>query len=432
MPEDTRLQFEKWQRLLVIASTLLVLMLLVAGLIRVGLYIHHTLLLFSLSALLAYALDPLVEGIRRLPGKRVPQSASRSDAAAQGLRLAAPKQSIQLMPRGVAIFVVFTVLLGLIGLGIYGLSRPLASQIKSLSDKRQLQAYKQRADVFLQHTDGRLAGMGVHSHLDDYLHDPSTIPDSVKAGVASAEQLAVPVLREFAVSLGEAVFVLLITIYFLIYSHEMRRRLNAHLPAKLLRHAEIWEEDVNRILGGFVRGQLIIALVMGASTALGCLALGIHIWLLIGIFVAFASLIPVFGPYLGGIPAIIAAVIGPTHLGSPLAAAIAVAALFVIINEAGSKILYPRLVGHAIGLHSVLVLFVIIAGLEIDGIVGVLFAAPLTAIGIVTLVHLYRFWLDLPDSLLSVRSAAAEIHNRRVGDAGNPPSHLSAPSGHLP
>ena len=423
MPEDTRQQFEKWQRLLVIASTLLVLMLLVAGLIRVGLYIHHTLLLFSLSALLAYALDPLVEGIRRLPGRRRPRGASSvapAVDAAKGLHMAAHREPFQLMPRGVAIFVVFTVLLGLIGLGIYGLSRPLASQVRSLSDKRQLQAYKQRADVFLQHSDNRLAGMGVHSHLDDYLHDPSTIPDSVKAGVASAEQLAVPVLREFAVSVGEAVFVLLITVYFLVYSREMRRRLNAHLPGKLLRHAEIWEEDVNRILGGFVRGQLIIALVMGASTALGCLALGIHIWLLIGIFVAFASLIPVFGPYLGGIPAIIAAIIGPTHLGSPVAAAIAVAALFIIINEAGSKILYPRLVGHAIGLHSVLVLFVIIAGLEIDGIVGVLFAAPLTAIGIVTLVHLYRFWLDLPDSLLSVRSAGAEIHNRRVGDVRNP------------
>ncbi len=424
MPEDTRQQFEKWQRLLVIASTLLVLMLLVAGLIRVGLYIHHTLLLFSLSALLAYALDPLVEGIRRLPGKRSPRDAHsvapEDGNTAQGLRFAPRRAPIQLMPRGMAIFVVFTVLLGLIGFGIYGLSRPLASQVKSLSDKRQLQAYKQRADIFLQHTDTRLDGMGVHSHFDDYLRDPSTIPDSVKAGAVGAEQLAVPVLRAFAVSLGEAVFVLLITVYFLVYSHEMRRRLNDHLPAKLLRHAEIWEEDVNRILGGFVRGQLIIALVMGASTALGCLALGIHIWLLIGIFVAFASLIPVFGPYLGGIPAIIAAIIGPTHLHSPVAAAIAVAALFVIINEAGSKILYPRLVGHAIGLHSVLVLFVIIAGLEIDGITGVLFAAPLTAIGIVTLVHLYRFWLDLPDSLLSVRSAGAAIHNRRVGDAGNP------------
>ena len=74
---------------------------------------------------------------------------------------------------------------------------------------------------------------------------------------------------------------------------------------------------------------------------------------------------------------------------------------FTVINEVSSKILYPKLVGAALGLHEVLVLFVLFAGLEINGIVGVLFAAPVAAIAIVSVVHLYRFWQDLPDSLLS-------------------------------
>jgi predicted PurR-regulated permease PerM len=74
---------------------------------------------------------------------------------------------------------------------------------------------------------------------------------------------------------------------------------------------------------------------------------------------------------------------------------------FVVINEIGSKVLYPRLVGAALGLHEVLVLFVLFAGLEVGGIVGVLFAAPVTAFAIVTMVHLYRYWHELPDDLLS-------------------------------
>jgi len=54
----------------------------------------------------------------------------------------------------------------------------------------------------------------------------------------------------------------------------------------------------------------------------------------------------------------------------------------------------------------VLVLFVLFAGLEIGGIVGVLFAAPVTALAIVVVVHLYRLWQDLPDTLLSGGSSS--------------------------
>ena len=82
--------------------------------------------------------------------------------------------------------------------------------------------------------------------------------------------------------------------------------------------------------------------------------------------------------------------------------------LFVVINEGGSKILYPKLVGKALGLHTVLVLFVLFAGLEIGGIVGVLFAAPVTALAIVAVVHLYRLWQELPDTLLAGVASADE------------------------
>ena len=85
----------------------------------------------------------------------------------------------------------------------------------------------------------------------------------------------------------------------------------------------------------------------------------------------------------------------------------------MIINELGSKVLYPKLVGEALGLHAVLVLFVLFAGLEMAGVIGVLFAAPLTALTIVTMVHLYRYWQELPDS--SLAQAAQEAADRRTG-----------------
>jgi len=95
--------------------------------------------------------------------------------------------------------------------------------------------------------------------------------------------------------------------------------------------------------------------------------------------------------------------------------------LFVAINEIGGKVLYPKLVGSALGLHEVVVLFVLFAGLEINGIVGTLFAAPVAALVIVTAVHLYRLWSDLPDELISNDNRRAARRKGEVSPAPAPP-----------
>lgn len=391
---------EKWTRLLVVVATCLLLVALVAVAVRLAMYIQHTLLLFALGALIAYALEPLVSFLRYGPLLSLqinPETGRRRLVAARP----DPNNHRAGMPRWLAITIVFVGVLALLGLGSYALERPLAKQLHLLSDARIQALYKIRAESFLVELDSQLSHIGVHTNLALYLQDPSTIPQSVRDRVSDLANQAIPFARDFVVAVGEAVFVLLIAIYLLVYGSELRARLNRCLPKSLLPHAVVWEEDVNRILGGFVRGQLLIALVMGFGAAMACLLVGIHFWLLIGIFVVVVSFIPVFGPYLGAIPAVVLALIAPTHIGNNVVAAIVIVCLFTLINELGSKVLYPRLVGQAIGLHEVVVLFAIIAGLELDGVVGVLFAAPLTAVVMATVVHLYRFWQELPDSLLS-------------------------------
>lgn len=358
---------EKWTRLLIILATVLLLIAFVGVGIRLGMVIHHTLLLFALGGLVAYALDPLVEKIR---GSRFGRKTSVS--------------------------VVFVSLIVILGAGIWLLSDDLVHQVTSFS--RDYPQYHARALTLAGTIDSRLAARNIHFSLTDTLQNP---PPDIKAYAATAGKKAVPALRHLVTDIGESLIVLLIALYFLLFSAEMRQKFNALLPPDLRSRTELWQTDVNRILGGFVRGQLIIAVLIGAAAAVGCLLIGIHIWLIIGLIVVVASLIPVFGPYLGAVPAIIAALVGPTRFHSPVAAAVVVLVLFVLINEGGSKVLYPKLVGSALGLHTVLVLFVLFAGLEIDGIVGVLFAAPVTALAIVSIVHLYRFWQGLPDGLLS-------------------------------
>jgi predicted PurR-regulated permease PerM len=361
---------DKWLRLLVMLSSFLVMFVLAACVIRVLGFIPHTLVLFSLGILLAYALDPLVESLRD-----------------RRLALGGRVQS-----REFCVGVVTIGFLVLMGLAIWSLGGRLVKQADVLHHDRlkyeaELLRRSADSDAWLRHHD-------IHfSVLDSFKHPPAQL---VTLGQKVAGQV-LPVVGHFFVTMGESFIVLLIAVYFLLYSTEMREGFNKLLPADLRGRVEAWQADVNRILGGFVRGQLLIAILVGSLAAILCLAIGIHLWLIIGMFVVCAALIPVFGPYLGAVPALLAAIIGPTHF-SPTVSAVLVIVGFTVINEIGSKIIYPKLVGQALGMHAVLVLFVLFSGLEIAGVLGVLFAAPLTALAIVTIVHLYRLWQDLPDS----------------------------------
>jgi predicted PurR-regulated permease PerM len=241
-------------------------------------------------------------------------------------------------------------------------------------------------------------------------------PPNVRSWGEATAHTTLRVLAEASKSVLESIIVVLISVYFLIYSAEMKESFLRAMPPRVQPYVAQWQSDVNRILGGFVRGQLMLALVMGSAAAAGCLILGVRFWLLIGMFVVVASLIPVIGPVVGAAPAVISAALSPAHhFPHPIAKVVLVILMFVVISETGSKILYPRLVGKALGLHEVFVLFVLFAGLEIGGLVGVLFAAPMAALAITTAIQIHRLWLGAPPVSVAEMARAGGREARERG-----------------
>lgn len=375
-----------WLSLLTVVATVLVLVLFVGVSVRLLSYIGHTLLIFALGGLFAYAFAPLVEMARWKP------NGSKS-------------------PRWRGVLCVYAGLFTILAAGGILLGRQMNHQLNFLG--REHTKIEARGRERLVALDDWLRERGLRVNLIDTLDHP---PPGVKTWGEAVAKNAVGIVEGVSKSLVEGIIVLLIALYFLIYSTEMREAMNRNLPPRFMPYAEQWQSDVNRILGSFVRGQLILAVVMGTLAATACALLGIRLWLLIGLFVVVASLIPVFGPYIGAVPAMIAAALTPEgHFLSPVVRVIAILLLFIVINEIGSKILYPRLVGAALGLHEVLVLFVLFAGLEVGHIWGVLFAAPLTALAIVTLTQLYRFWQGLPPVSLAQAAQRGGAEAKRHG-----------------
>jgi len=386
-PVQEGLGLAKWRKLLTVTATLLALFAICAIFVLLGKAIHHTLLLFALGGLVAYALEPLVAFAQR------PRFGKKQKA----------------LGKTASVMAVFTGLFLIFAGGVWWLGSHAGKQMKIL--QQDAPAYRERAFAMAHDVDANLLKpRGIEFSVEDTLRNP---PPETSAYVSRFSKEALPFLAHTASGLAESLVVLLIAMYLLIFATHMKEQANRALSPFLLKYALAWEEDVDRILGGFVRGQLLIALVNGLVAAVGLLLIGVHLWLIIGFFVVVASLIPVIGPYIAAVPAVLAALIGPTHL-TPVAGAVVVLVMFIVINEVGSKILYPKLVGRALNLHEVVVLFVLFAGLEVGGIVGTLFAAPVASLAIVTIVHLYRLWQELPEESIAEELSEGDPANSRI------------------
>jgi predicted PurR-regulated permease PerM len=140
-------------------------------------------------------------------------------------------------------------------------------------------------------------------------------------------------------------------------------------------------ERMERALAAYVKGQLALSVIIGASAGFGLWILGTlglvpnggKYALLFGVWAGFTELIPYVGPWLGAAPPVLYALVQ-----SPLSA-LWVALLFLGIQQLEGHIIVPKVMGHTLRLHPLLVIFGLLAGGEIYGFPGILVALPLLA-----------------------------------------------------
>jgi predicted PurR-regulated permease PerM len=188
-----------------------------------------------------------------------------------------------------------------------------------------------------------------------------------------------------AISIGKALFatilLFVISIYMLLDMPRFGRFLDRRFPAPTRGQSLLMQ--VEGALASYVRGQVALSLIIGASAGVGIYLLGFFGWLpggekyalLFGAWVALTEVIPYVGPWLGAIPPFIYALV--VHPVS----ALWVAALFLAIHQIEGHIVVPNVMGNALRLHPLLVIFGLLTGTEIYGLPGALMALPLLAAG---------------------------------------------------
>ncbi|NLO90266.1 MAG: AI-2E family transporter [Clostridia bacterium] len=144
----------------------------------------------------------------------------------------------------------------------------------------------------------------------------------------------------------------------------------------------LWSE-IDRVLLGFIKGHLIVAAFVGIMTALGLTLIGMDYVLLLSIIAGIGEIIPYFGPIIGSIPTLILAL-----LKSKLTA-LYVLILIIIIQQIENNVLSPTILGESVGLHPIVVIFALLAGGKIFGLVGMLLAVPTAAV--LRIIFIYVF-----------------------------------------
>jgi predicted PurR-regulated permease PerM len=202
-------------------------------------------------------------------------------------------------------------------------------------------------------------------------------------------------------TLGSLVLIVILSLYMLMDSERIWAKVNRAVPKRYSDEVAILERSVARAFGGFLRAQIILAVIQAVLVMVVGTAFGIPYLFLVGTLSTLAMLIPFFGPPLALIPPIVAAWIY-TPAGFIPAVIILVAVQTVIVNW-----LQPRLMQGALGMHPILVLVGLLVGAQVAGVWGALFGIPVIAVLNVFLN--LALWSELPNAALPEQERLEDV-----------------------
>lgn len=279
-----------------------------------------------------------------------------------------------LMPRGLAILVSFLSLVGLVILALVVLVPILIEQLGSFV--ATVPDIVRGADQVIRELLEPLAESGLL---------PGT-PDELMANLSAdllnrAQDLAEEILGGlvgfvsatfgFALTLFGVIFV---AVYLLIDVRKVKVTYLLTVPVRYRRDAlDLWDAFAFS-LSRYLTGLGFVCAIQGVLVALGLYILGVPYALLLGVWVSITAIIPYLGAWLGAIPAVLLAL-----YVSPLTALLTVL-VYLTVNQLEGNFLTPRIQGQALRVHPILVLLGVIAGGEIAGLLGVIFAVPTLAV----------------------------------------------------
>jgi predicted PurR-regulated permease PerM len=321
----------------------------------------HVVFLFLIAALVALLLDPLVRGLQRAR-----------------------------LPRGLSVALVYLSFLAVVVLvivagatAVVGQTRTAATRFNDYFTNRHGSTGQTAADRDVNRLQHWLDAHHLKS-LQIETRGHKLVRQIQRRDVGKYTHKIVTFVEGAAISIGKTLFsvvlLIVVSVYMLLDMERVGRAINRRYPPRPGEDALL--KNMEHALASYVRGQALLSLIIGTSAgfglwvlaALGLLPHAQQYALLFGAAVAVTEIIPYLGPWLGAIPPFIYALV--VH---PISA-LWVGLLFLGIHQIEGHVVVPNVMGNALRLHPLLVIFGLLAGAEMYGLPGALTALPVLAV----------------------------------------------------
>lgn len=338
---------------------------------------------FIVGALLIYVLDPAVEFVARVRVGR------------------------WRLPRGLAVLIVYLLTLFVVVEGLALLLGPLISELRVyVSDLPRLAAALEGTLAELDAAYRALAlPPAVREYLDGLLADLGQGAGRIDFGSM------LPIARSILGTVASFFGFLIIPVWaFYILRDRVRlaEQFDAALPAAWRSDVRAILDIIERVVGRWVRAQILLGLIVGGAIYLGLLLLGnlvdprfLQFAVLLAVIAGLLELLPIIGPIIAMVPTLLVAL----TTADPVLSILAVVLLYTAVQQLENVVLVPKIQGDAVELHPSVVIFVLILGGAIAGLPGAIFSVPITAAGRSVYRYLFRRMSD-PEERVATPGAA--------------------------
>lgn len=284
----------------------------------------HTLALFFTAVVIGEAVAPLVDRLARW------------------------------MPKGLAVLLLYLTLVALIGMMIWLITPAITEQGQQLIDALPTSS---------EEAEQQLEEIGVNTDTDIW----TTVQDNI--GRLTQGLISIPL--QIVSSVAEIVLISFMSAYWLLARHSLADFLCSLVPDAKKPSMERILSSLSTTVGGYVRGVGIGAVIIGVGAFVGLTVLGVQYAVMLAIIAAFGEVIPIIGPIVTSVPAVVVA-----FLDSPTLA-LAVLIFYLVLQQVESNLIVPNVMSSQADIPPVLVIAAISAGGGIGGILGAVIAIPI-------------------------------------------------------
>ena len=288
------------------------------------------------------------------------------------------------MPRALAILLVYVIFIGIVAGLVWWLSPRIANQFRQLGDAWP--QYQQRFQEWASSVTSWYQALPLSEEARASLEN--ALKNAAGSLFGLVQQAVTNLLGLVTRTTGFLVGLLIIPFwlfYVLKDSERGIRAFNSMIPRSW--RVDVWHivRIVNGVFSSYIRGQLVLAAIVGVATTAGMIIVGAPYALILGLVSGLTEVVPVVGPILGAVPGVLIALFSGDWV-----LILKVLLVYVAVQQLENNLLVPKVQGDSVKMHPALIMVALVVGSQVAGLVGLIVAVPVAAILRDVYLYLYR------------------------------------------